>query len=169
MNQSTPPRKKQAWLGFLLLAAGLCVTQMVQAAPLQQTPTPPSLQYLPLILNQTMQSGPPPASTSRYLSTVNTSTLYNIGCQYGTADKNAPGAQDTIVFLYFGRPRLEFGQLGTKIYGGGLVTMEQISNAVKSFSQGYYICTGSDLLSHVTIGIGTSNYAYEDCDNCAVT
>lgn len=177
MKQSTQPRRKQAWLGFLILAAGLFMTQLVQAAPLQQTPTPPPQQYLPLILNQPtptvtftpVPGGPPADSVSHYLSTVNTTTLYNLGCSYGTKDAQTPGTQDWLMFLYFGRPRIENGILGTKIYGGGLVTMQQIAEAVQAFGKGYYFCTGADLLSHVTIGIGTSNYAFEDCDNCAVT
>jgi hypothetical protein len=178
-------RQPKQWAGLLavLLGVGLFFTQWVQAAPLQQTPTPFPYLFFPLVkaaipptptalptpTATPVPFGPPPASESVYMKSVDPQTLYNLGCQYGTKDLNAPGTQDSVVILDFGRPRLENGQLGTKIFYGGLVTMGQIGTATKYFGQGYYMCSGADTLSHITIGVGTNNYAYEDCPNCAVT
>jgi len=54
------------------------------------------------------QSTTPPYTTSWYVDTSDPSTLptklYNRGCNLGTRDYNAPGTQDDVVILLFGKP-----------------------------------------------------------------
>lgn len=109
------------------------------------TPTPvPEFQY----------------STSHYLDTTSTSVLYNLGCQKGLSDLNAPGIQDSIIILDFGQPWGNDGEYGTRVfdYDNNFRSNAQIGLAVQQFGKGYFICSGSDNLSKLTIGIGTSNY-----------
>mgnify|MGYP000368555559 CR=1 FL=1 len=109
----------------------------------------------------------PPYSTSLYMKTLDSSTLYNMGCELGVKDLNTPGAQDSLVILAYGYPKYVDGVYGTRFYGTTIrfVTLEQIKFATLQFAWGYYTCTGTDFASHLRIGIGTSNY---EGDNPAV-
>ncbi len=127
--------------------------------------------YLPVVAVSRVQNGPSIYTTSYYMATVDTAELYKRGCDLGKRDLGLPGAQDNMVILDFGGPR----NLGSGVYGARLfttalwVSTSQIASAVEWYGLGYYICTGTDLESTLSIGIGTNNYTFDGTDLYAVT
>lgn len=100
----------------------------------------------------------PPSSLSRFMSTVDTSTLYLEGKQLGEAS----GMRDDIVVLDFGWPEYVrktkvYGTLLFSGFGAGntFASTTDIANAVKAFAQGYHDYNVND--SQVVIAIGTNN------------
>ncbi len=81
----------------------------------------------------------PTATTSRYMSTINTSTLYNLGCSTGSAN------QGGIVVLDFGQPAYWNGNYGTLLLAGGnpFASTTEIEAAAKEFAHGLYNCSPS--------------------------
>lgn len=119
--------------------------------------------YLPLVSSPLPPAppGPPRASDSIYITSINSSTLYNQGCELGSRDLSLDGRQDSVVILHFGFPRMVNGQYGANLYYPGSLshaTIDQIATAVETFGYGYWYCVGADFDSHLRIGIGTSNY-----------
>lgn len=112
--------------------------------------------YLPLFsYNQH-----PLTSTSYYLPTVDESFLYNLGCELGTRDKNEAGTQDSVAILDFSYPVCNAnGSFGVDLFGDNTapVSTDAVESAVKSFAQGYYACSGTDVESNLVIGVGTNN------------
>lgn len=101
---------------------------------------------------------PPPYTTSWYMNTVDSTSVYNMGCTLGTHDLNTAGTQDNVVILMFGKPSKSGTTFGTIIYNQAFASTTQIATAAEQFGKGYYICTGSDTASTVKIVVGTSNY-----------
>jgi hypothetical protein len=102
----------------------------------------------------------PLVSTSYYMNTVNTTTLYNLGCSKGTADANRAGTQHTLVILDYGRIALgSNGVYNSSAFSGADVPLSSVVAAIKSFGQGYYYCTGSDVSSTAIVAYGTNNSA----------
>jgi hypothetical protein len=120
--------------------------------------------FLPLVMNEVyIEPAVPPYTTSYYMKTVDSTTLYNLGCEVGTRDQLMPGAQDSLVILDFGAPTYYNGAYGTRVFINNVyVSTTQLGDAVKNFGQGYYVCSGSDDFSHLTIGIGTSNWQLQN-------
>jgi hypothetical protein len=115
-----------------------------------QTPIPPTPTPVPIIA--------PPYSTSFYMRTVNPQSLYKLGCEKGKVDLNLSGAQDSVVVLDFGQPTDDSSGYGANLFGLGPAVTSEIANAVEQYALGYLVCSGEDQSSHLTIGIGTSNY-----------
>ncbi|WP_075062152.1 hypothetical protein [Ornatilinea apprima] len=113
-----------------------------------------------------VQSPPPPAS-SYYIKTVSPDAMFDLGCEKGTYDLNTPGKQDSLTILAFGKPReLSPGVYGARLYGPlGPVTNSQILEGVKAYGLGYKACVGSDTVSTLRVGLGTSNYVYPGEEN----
>jgi hypothetical protein len=120
--------------------------------------------FLPLVMNEVyIEPAVPPYTTSYYMKTVDSTRLYNLGCEIGTRDSALPGVQDSVVVLDFGAPTYYLGAYGTRLFSGyGYVSVTQIRDAIKNYGQGYYVCSGIDDLSHLTIGIGTSNWELDN-------
>lgn len=97
--------------------------------------------------------------TSWYMDTVNTTTVYNMGCALGTARSGGSAPQDSLVILDFGQPSWDSEQgYGAWAFDGlGYVSVTAIRNAVVEFAHGFWVCTGTNTTAHVTIAIGTSN------------
>jgi hypothetical protein len=97
------------------------------------------------------QTAPAP-TTSRYMTTVDGTTLYNEGCQQGQA------AEDGIVILDFGAPWVQNGTYGTILFDarGTFASTAQIEFAGEQFLSGYWDCAPSD--TFLRLGLGTSNY-----------
>ena len=107
-----------------------------------------------------------PPSTSYYLPTADQSFLYNLGCEQGLRDNQAPGAQDSVVVLDFSYPVCNANVgFGADLFEDGTVpyvNTDPVSTAVigagvKQFALGYYNCSGSDAESNVVVGVGTNN------------
>lgn len=115
-----------------------------QTQPLDQTQL-----YLPLVFNN--YPGPPPATTSRYLSTTDTTLLYTKGCNEGTAGQNG------VIVLDFGQPWVENSTYGVQLFNSqGFRTLTQVKDAAIAFLGGYWDCSPSG--AHLTLAIGTNNY-----------
>lgn len=89
---------------------------------------------------------------------VDSTKMYNLGCQVGGIDRDLPGARDTVVILDFGSPKKINTEYGTDLFWMGPVTISQIKGAVQNFGRGYYVCASTDRSSQINIGIGTTNY-----------
>ncbi len=103
-------------------------------------------------------NGAPPWTISRYMSTVNTTTLYDLGCKLGTHDNGTAGTQDNVVILMFGRPAYQNSTYGSLLYNNTFASVTQIEAAAEQFGRGYWVCTGGDTASTVRVVVGTSNY-----------
>src|ERR1035437_4841369 len=103
--------------------------------------------YIPLLIKY----NPLPLfySTSYYMLTVDSTTLYNMGCKLGQVDRDMPGYRDTLVVLDFGSPKKVGNEYGADLFWMGPVTNSQITSAVKNFGMGYYTCVSSDRQSQI--------------------
>jgi hypothetical protein len=106
--------------------------------------------------------------TSYYMNTVNTSTLYDLGCALGTARSGGSAPQDSVVFLDYGQAQLRSGVYGTYDFGGAYRTVTQIRAAGVAFAHGFWVCTASNLAAKVSVALGTNNYA-DFCKTCGMT
>ncbi len=112
--------------------------------------------FFPVI--RSVRPSAPLFSTSYYMLTVNSATLYDMGCKIGQVDRNLPGSRSTVVILDFGSPKKVGSEYGTDLFWLGPVSISQISAAVQNFGQGYYTCVADDRDSQIYVGIGTTNY-----------
>lgn len=87
----------------------------------------------------------PPTNWSFYMFRPDSNAAYNVGCNQGHSDANN-GKINSEVILDFG------GQWSGTDYNG-------IEAAAEQFAKAYFICTGSDTTSVVTLGLGTNNSA----------
>jgi hypothetical protein len=94
-------------------------------------------------------SGEPVMTVSRYMSTLDSRTLYREGC--------AMGNKTGIVVLDFGSPYYARGSWGTRTFGNFFASTKAIKNAAKSYLQGYWYCT-SKSAPYLRLALGTSNY-----------
>lgn len=149
-------------LAIIAIFAGSAIQPGVRQAYGQQ----PYQYSFPVFFNQAASSTSS-ASTSYYVTTLNTGLMYSLGCELGTRDKNTPGPQDSVAVLAFGYPRcFAGGGYGANLFGFGPATTGNIRTAVEQFALGYYTCSGSDRVSNLVVGVGTSNYqgSNEPCE-----
>lgn len=154
----------------LMLALGV-----VFGAPLHQMVSGQAVHnvYLPLITNGPFrihlpiimvplppepEPEPPAYTTSWYISSMSTTQAYQQGCAAGQRDAALDGTQDSLIILDFGQQWYETSQWGVWHFGGYFSNNAQVGWVVKEFAHGYWVCTGTDRTSHLTLGIGTSNY-----------
>ncbi len=114
-----------------------------------------SVLYLPVV--SSMQAPAPSAPQSYYIQNNDPSVMWSLGCSLGEHDQQTPGKQDSLVILNFGQMWTQSGTPGVYSYGDW-VSMGGLQDAVKSYVEGYYQCSGSDDTSYLTLGIGTNNY-----------
>jgi hypothetical protein len=120
-------------------------------------------QYLPLVVvnRPTSVTQPETWSTSYYVDmlVLDLNVMGQLGCEIGTRHANTPGAQDELVVLDFGKPTNQGGQYGASLlYRTGHAPLSAIRDAVEEYADFYRSCSQSDPYSHLTIGVGTSNY-----------
>ncbi len=101
----------------------------------------------------------PSFTASYYMTYIDPQKLYTLGCQLGDTALKTDGAQDSLTLLDFGSPNLRNGKYGTDLFGYGSVSVDQIASAVEQFAWGYYVCSGNDYVSHLRVGVGTTNYS----------
>ncbi|MFZ5854020.1 MAG: hypothetical protein ACOYXS_05860 [Chloroflexota bacterium] len=124
-----------------------------------------ALSTLVAILVTSILAGPvaadsyPGALVAWYMNTIDTTTLYNMGCSVGTARANGSAPQDGLVILDYGLPKKSGSTYGASAFGGngGFASTTQIRNAAVEFAHGFWVCTGANTSAHVTIALGTSN------------
>lgn len=126
-----------------------------------QAPEETRKTFIPILYNtnKPSPSSPPLASDSIYITSLDSTTLFNQGCALGSRDLSLEGKQDSLVILHFGYPRMVNNEYGARLYyPASPATVDQIASAVIQFGHGYWYCVGADFDSHLRIGIGTSNY-----------
>jgi len=104
-------------------------------------------------------SAMPLTDWSFYVTTADSSTAYNLGCNQGNFDASFSPPVNSLVVLDFGGQQADGS--GTKLINGTLVTNAQIETVAESFSNGYWVCTGGDTTSFLLLGIGTNNSFYD--------
>ena len=147
-------RQLTAWLAAsVLFVCGLLVVLPWSGQALAQGPataTPYSI-FLPQAAKSVSLA--PTATTSRYISTLDPTTLADQGCRAATANQNG------VIVLDFGSPRIQDANFGTRIFGAGnFISTTQIAIAAEQFSQGYWNCSSSN--ARLTLAIGTTNCGY---------
>lgn len=126
------------------------------------TPTPtrtPSPTPTPTPTPTPIATAPPPpplgvwptATTSRYMSTVDTATLQQEGSAMGNAGLSG------VVILDFGPPAALNGTYGAILFNDTFASVPQITAGVEAFLYGYYHASVSNG-QQLRLGIGTSNY-----------
>ncbi len=128
-----------------------------------------ALRLVLLVALATTMSPPPEAqafygtcastwTTSRYLRTNNSTTLYNMGYTLGQKVAAGQCPVNTLVVLAFGGPFLQSGVYGTCGAGGGscaFMSNAGIAVGVEQFGKGFYDATPAAPM--LTIGVGTNN------------
>jgi hypothetical protein len=99
----------------------------------------------------------PHSAWSYYVLSTSTTTAYNLGCNQGTSDSDN-GYSGSLVFLDFGGQT--DGRTGTELINGTVISNATVESLAEQFADGYYICTGSDTTSILTLAIGTNNSYY---------
>ncbi len=118
------------------------------------TPTPHTL-HLPVIARSPIWF----YTTSIYMKSINPTDAYNLGCAAGQADLARPGIQNSLIILDYGQPWRESGVYGVWLLSvGGFYTMDQVKASAAQFGYGYWVCTGADRSSHLTLGVGINSY-----------
>jgi len=92
----------------------------------------------------------PPTDWSFYMFTPNSSQAYTLGYNQGKFDAGFNPVVDSEVVLDFGGPSGP---------GDGTLNYSAIESASEQFALGYYVGTGADSTSVVTLGLGTNNSA----------
>lgn len=87
-----------------------------------------------------------PQTTSRYMTTVDSVTLFNLGC--------AQTYQSGLLILDFGSPRYNGTDYGTSLFQG-FAAISSIESAVRYFLNGYYVCGGGGFM---TVAVGTTSH-----------
>ncbi len=119
-----------------------------------------ALNFLPVVMNNTPVPQPTPFlwTNSYYITSIEPDKMYNLGCDLGTRDAITDGIQDSLVILDFGSPTNKNGELGASLLSSNPTATTTLALAVETYAKGYYDCTAGDYSSHLTIGIGTTNY-----------
>jgi hypothetical protein len=94
---------------------------------------------------------------SWYVETTSGATVQQLGCNQGQFD--AAHNTNSLVFLDFGGQNSS--GTGTTEINGTPVSNLQIETLAEDFANGYYICTGSDTTTVLTLAVGTNNSAYD--------
>ncbi len=117
--------------------------------------TVPAIAFVPeLSGSRTAEAAPAPPSptTSRYMKTVDPSTLHALGCQQGQEN------QYGVIILDFGQPWQDGSTYGTILFdkGNSFASIAEIEKATEAFLQGYWDCSPS--WTQIRVVIGTNNY-----------
>jgi len=134
--------------------------------PQNEVQTTTTRLYLPVV--QRAVPVVPNAALSYYIQDASPSALWALGCGAGQYDQATSGKQDHLVVLNFGQMWIENGVYGAGKFRPywGFVSLSDVENAVKSYIQGYYNCTGSDNDSQMMVAIGTNNYGSAGATAC---
>ncbi len=148
------------------VVATTTTTTQSASSTVTATPAPKNYRFMPLVQrgggtltpNPNLNGTPPVYSTSVYVLSVDSTKMYDLGCQYGTLDRNMSGSRDTLVILDFGSPKKIGTEYGADLFWMGPVTVTQIKGAAENFGKGYYVCASTDRTSQIYMAIGTTNY-----------
>jgi hypothetical protein len=95
----------------------------------------------------------PPATTSRYISTIDPARHYNMGCETGRRGESG------MLVLAFGQPWTVGLGYGASIYSSFYpASTSQVAEAAKGFLRGFADCSSTQTLQ---VGLGVNNYKGE--------
>ncbi len=118
--------------------------------------------YLPMMIRPSV-----PYGTSLYMGSLSTTFAYTYGCETGARDLANPGTQESLVILAYGQAWVEDGVYGIWNFSGPFGSLAQVSYSAREFARGYWVCSGADNESHITLGIGINNYgSFTDDSSC---
>lgn len=118
--------------------------------------------YLPIVIRPSV-----PYGTSLYMGSLSTTFAYTYGCETGARDLANPGTQESLVILAYGQAWVEDGVYGVWNFSGPFGSLAQVSYSAREFARGYWVCSGADNESHITLGIGINNYgSFTDDGSC---
>jgi hypothetical protein len=100
---------------------------------------------------KTAEAAPPapPATTSRYMSTVDSTTVKNEGIAQGQAGESG------VIVLDFGQPQYGGGVYGTWLFNSTFAPISSIEGAADRFLDGFFYNSPSNVYIH--LAVGTSN------------
>lgn len=110
-------------------------------------------------------SAAPTWTASYYVETRDTAVWARYGCHLGHLDRDRPGAQNRIVVMDFGYPRLVNGVYGTQLLDRAFADRPTLASLAEAFAKNYYYCTETDTDSQLTLALGTNNYGSEASNN----
>lgn len=100
----------------------------------------------------------PPDDYSYYVTALNPNTASTQGCKQGNYD-SSHGRIDSTVTLDFGGQNSS--NTGTYLtFSNTSVSYSSIESYAETFAYNYWLCTGTDTTSNLTMSIGTNNSAY---------
>jgi hypothetical protein len=105
----------------------------------------------------------PATAFSQYVKTTNRATLYRLGCAEGRRLRRSTDPRGAIVILDFGRPTQKGSgrgfDWGASLFRKGFHSTSVIRPAAEAYAEGAWRCLGGEkATTHVTIGIGTTNF-----------
>jgi hypothetical protein len=100
----------------------------------------------------------PSTSWSFYISTSDTNSAYNLGCNQGNTDRST-GADSEVVLDFGGQNSSGSGTI--RISDGATMTYAIIESIAENFARGYWVCTGSNRSTQLFLDLGTNNSAYQ--------
>jgi hypothetical protein len=65
---------------------------------------------------------------------------------------------DVLVILDYGMPMHHEGKYGTSVFDSSFRSTAQIGYSVRQYARGFVRCSGRNERSHLSLGVGTSNY-----------
>ena len=100
-----------------------------------------------------------PTDWSFYMTTTNSTTAYNLGCNQGSFDASHGNADSQVSLDFFAQKSAANGGSGTTSSGitGVTFSTSQIESDAEQFAYGYWVCTGGDLTSVLRLSITTNN------------
>jgi hypothetical protein len=101
----------------------------------------------------------PPDTWSWYVNTTNSSTLYTLGYNQGVADK-ASGRDSEVVLDFGGQNEANTDTYLSKT--GVTFPYATTETLVEQFASGYYVGTGSDITTILSLAVGTCNCVWVD-------
>jgi hypothetical protein len=140
---------RQSWVPWRRRVALTAITAVSALAAIVTLLTPTAAQAVTV----------PPASTSYYVSSNDTTWAYNQGHALGQADLAAAGTQTHVAVLDFGAMYLSGSTWYVTAFSGPDMTLAQARVVAEQFGRGYWAGAGSDLTSTLYVGLGTNNSA----------
>jgi hypothetical protein len=103
-------------------------------------------------------SSMPQTDWSYYVTSLNTSTAATLGCNQGKFDASHGNINSTATLDFGGQNSSNNGTILT--FSGTQVSYSQVESYAETFGYNYWLCTGADTTSYLTMSIGTNNSAY---------
>lgn len=117
-------------------------------------------------LAQSASAAAPNWTYNYYVDTLNYQHWYDLGYAQGQADQARAGTQNRLVILAFGSPALSGGVYGADPPGSlSFASRETLRDVPVNFARGYYIGTGADTASTITLALGATNYGSQVATN----